>query len=74
MGVDAQLHSTLVAGARAMIADGLFQRERARLSGSAAGAEARPTVWIREGDDTRQMVIRAERQDRTVGGKAAPHR
>jgi lipopolysaccharide export system permease protein len=45
-------------------ADGLFQRERARLSGSAAGAEARPTVWIREGDDTRQMVIRAERQDR----------
>jgi lipopolysaccharide export system permease protein len=46
-------------------ADGLFQRERARLSGSAAGAEASPTVWIREGDDTRQMVIRAERQDRS---------
>ena len=51
-------------GPLAASADGLFQRERARLSGSAAGAEARPTVWIREGDDTRQMVIRAERQDR----------
>jgi lipopolysaccharide export system permease protein len=46
-------------------ADGLFQRERTRLSGSAAGVEAPPTVWIREGDDTRQMVIRAERQDRS---------
>lgn len=45
-------------------ADGLFQRERARLSGSAAGAEASSTVWIREGDDTRQMVVRAQRQDR----------
>ena len=52
-------------GPLAASADGLFQRERARLSGSAAGAEARPTVWIREGDDTRQMVIRAERQDRS---------
>lgn len=52
-------------GPMAASADGLFQRERARLSGSAAGAEASPTVWIREGDDTRQMVIRAERQDRS---------
>ena len=52
-------------GPMAASADGLFQRERMRLSGSAAGAEARPTVWIREGDDTRQMVIRAERQDRS---------
>jgi lipopolysaccharide export system permease protein len=52
-------------GPLAASADGLFQRERVRLSGSAAGAEARPTVWIREGDDTRQMVIRAERQDRS---------
>ncbi|MBU1541036.1 MAG: LPS export ABC transporter permease LptG [Alphaproteobacteria bacterium] len=56
---------TVVAlGPLAASADGLFQRERARLSGSAAGAEASPTVWIREGDDTRQMVIRAVRQDR----------
>jgi lipopolysaccharide export system permease protein len=52
-------------GPLAASADGLFQRERTRLSGSAAGVEAPPTVWIREGDDTRQMVIRAERQDRS---------
>jgi lipopolysaccharide export system permease protein len=53
-----------VLGPLSASADALFQRERARLSGSVAGAEADPTVWIREGDDTRQMVIRAERQDR----------
>ena len=52
-------------GPLAASADGLFQRERTRLSGSAAGVEAVPTVWIREGDDTRQIVIRAERQDRS---------
>ncbi len=52
-------------GPLAASADGLFQRERTRLSGSAGGVEAVPTVWIREGDDTRQMVIRAERQDRS---------
>ncbi len=51
-------------GPLAASADGLFQRERSRLSGSAAGADASQTVWIREGDDARQMVIRAERQDR----------
>ena len=48
-------------GPLAASADGLFQRERTRLSGSANASE---TVWIREGDDTRQMVIRADRQDR----------
>jgi lipopolysaccharide export system permease protein len=52
-------------GPVAASADGLFQRERSRLSGSVAGAEARQMVWIREGDDTRQMVVRAERQDRS---------
>ncbi|MGZ9098544.1 MAG: LPS export ABC transporter permease LptG [Brevundimonas sp.] len=51
-------------GPLAASADGLFQRERARLSGSAAGADADQAVWIREGDDTRQIVIRAARQDR----------
>lgn len=50
-------------GPLAASADGLFQRERARLSGSAASGRAPEAVWIREGDDTRQMVIRAERQD-----------
>jgi lipopolysaccharide export system permease protein len=51
-------------GPMAASADGLFQRERARLSGSAAGVDAERSIWIREGDDTRQMVVRAERQDR----------
>jgi len=51
-------------GPLAASADGLFQRERGRLSGSVAGSEGSQTVWIREGDDTRQMVVRAERQDR----------
>lgn len=54
-------------GPAASAADGLFQRERTRLSGSALGAGEQQAVWIREGDDTRQMVIRAERQDRASG-------
>ncbi|MDI1280198.1 MAG: lipopolysaccharide export system permease protein [Brevundimonas sp.] len=45
-------------------ADGLFQRERARLSSSAAGADSSGVVWLREGEGQRQVVIRAERQDR----------
>ncbi len=53
-------------GPLAASADGLFQRERTRLSGSAAGADTQ-AVWIREGDDTRQIVVRAERQDRATG-------
>lgn len=44
--------------------DGLFQRERERISGSVRGAERQEAVWLREGDAHRQMVIRAERQDR----------
>ena len=51
-------------GPAASAADGLFQRERARLSGAASGTGSPEAVWIREGDDTRQMIIRAERQDR----------
>ncbi|MBA4804739.1 MAG: LPS export ABC transporter permease LptG [Brevundimonas sp.] len=53
-----------VLGPAASAADGLFQRERTRLSAAGAGSEAPAAVWIREGDDTRQMIIRAERQDR----------
>lgn len=45
-------------------ADGLFQRERARLSSAAAGADSSGVVWLREGEGMRQIVIRAERQDR----------
>jgi lipopolysaccharide export system permease protein len=57
--------TVIALGPLAASADGLFQRERSRLSGSTAGAETQQqAVWIREGDDTRQMVIRAERQDR----------
>lgn len=52
-------------GPLAASADGLFQRERARLSGSAVGADADRAIWIREGDNTRQMVVRAKRQDRS---------
>src|SRR5690606_37636290 len=53
-----------VLGPLSASADGLFQRERSRLSGSVAGAEQHQAVWIREGDDARQMVIRAASQDR----------
>jgi lipopolysaccharide export system permease protein len=53
-----------VLGPAASAADGLFQRERTRLSGAATSNEGPQAVWIREGDDSRQMVIRADRQDR----------
>ncbi|WP_417233134.1 LPS export ABC transporter permease LptG [Brevundimonas sp.] len=51
-------------GPAAASADGLFQRERGRLSSGAAGTETSGVVWLREGDGPRQVVIRAERQDR----------
>ncbi|MGA0544376.1 LPS export ABC transporter permease LptG [Brevundimonas sp. VNH65] len=52
-------------GPLASAGDGLFQRERARISGSArSGAEGGQAVWLREGEGDRQMVIRAGRQDR----------
>ncbi|MBU2116253.1 MAG: LptF/LptG family permease, partial [Alphaproteobacteria bacterium] len=47
--------------------DGVFQRERTRLSGQAAGIGAPEAVWLREGDDQRQVIIRADRQDRAGG-------
>jgi len=51
-------------GPLASSADGLFQRERQRLSGSARGGAEVQAIWLREGDQARQMVIRAEKQDR----------
>jgi len=51
-------------GPAAASADGLFQRERARLSNSASSADTSGVIWLREGEGQRQMVIRAERQDR----------
>ena len=53
-----------VIGPVAASADGLFQRERARISGSVLGAEEQEAIWLREGEGPRQMVIRAGRQDR----------
>ena len=56
---------TVVAlGPLASSADGLFQRERERISGAARSGEPQEAVWLREGNDQRQMVIRAARQDR----------
>ncbi|WP_292116717.1 LPS export ABC transporter permease LptG [Brevundimonas sp.] len=53
-----------VLGPLASAGDGLWQRERARISGSAPGAGSDRAIWLREGDDQRQMIIRAGRQDR----------
>lgn len=50
-------------GPLAASADGLFQRERARISGAVLGAERQEAIWLREGEADRQMVIRAGRQD-----------
>lgn len=52
-----------VLGPLAAAGDGLWQRERARISGGVQG-ERQEAVWLREGDDSRQMIIRAGRQDR----------
>lgn len=53
-----------VLGPLAASGDGMFQRERARINGSVAGAADSEAVWLREGEGARQMVIRAGRQDR----------
>ncbi|MFN5082606.1 LPS export ABC transporter permease LptG [Brevundimonas sp.] len=53
-------------GPMAASADGLWQRERTRLSGSTPG-ERQEAVWLREGDNGRQVIIRAAGQDRTAG-------
>lgn len=53
-----------VLGPLAASGDGMFQRERARISGSVAGAADSEAIWLREGEGQRQMVIRAGRQDR----------
>ena len=52
-----------VIGPLAASGDGLFQRERARINGSAT-TDAPEAIWLREGQDQRQIVIRAGRQDR----------
>ncbi|HEY1073925.1 LPS export ABC transporter permease LptG [Brevundimonas sp.] len=56
-----------VFGPMAAAGDGMWQRERGRISGSATGAETQEAVWLREGDDTRQMIIRGARQEQASG-------
>ena len=51
-----------VLGPVAAWGDGLFQRERARLSSAPVETDQPKAVWIREGDSQRQMIIRAARQ------------
>ncbi|MFC5343248.1 LPS export ABC transporter permease LptG [Brevundimonas staleyi] len=53
-----------VVGPLAASGDGLFQRERQRISGSIVSGDEQEAIWLREGDGPRQMVIRAGRQDR----------
>ncbi|KPF73916.1 LPS export ABC transporter permease LptG [Brevundimonas sp. AAP58] len=53
-----------VIGPLAASGDGLFQRERQRISGSVMSGQEQEAIWLREGDGPRQMVIRAGRQDR----------
>ena len=53
-----------VLGPLASAGDGLWQRERARISGAANDDRTDAPIWLREGDDQRQMIIRAGRQDR----------
>ena len=53
-----------VIGPIAASGDGLFQRERQRISGSIVSGNEQEAIWLREGDGPRQMVIRAARQDR----------
>ncbi|MGH7027711.1 LPS export ABC transporter permease LptG [Brevundimonas sp.] len=54
-------------GPMAAAGDGLWQRERGRISGSTPGGETQKAVWLREGDATRQMIIRGARQDPASG-------
>ena len=54
-------------GPLAAAGDAIWQQERNRGSGSTAQAEAQSAVWLREGDDARQMIIRGGRQERTTG-------
>src|SRR5690606_32864947 len=56
-----------VLGPMAAAGDGVWQRERGRISGSTPGGDSRESVWLREGDENRQMIIRGGRQDPATG-------
>ena len=55
-----------VLGPMAAAGDAVWQRERARISGSVPGSES-GQVWLREGDANRQMIIRGGRQEQASG-------
>ncbi|MND96537.1 Lipopolysaccharide export system permease protein LptG [compost metagenome] len=59
--------SVTVFGPMAAAGDGLWQRERGRISGSTPGSDAQQAVWLREGDAARQMIIRGGQQDPASG-------
>ena len=54
-------------GPLAAAGDAHWQAERTRISGGAKPTDEALPVWLREGDDHRQMIIRGERQNRTTG-------
>ncbi|MBK1968967.1 MULTISPECIES: LPS export ABC transporter permease LptG [Brevundimonas] len=56
-----------VLGPMAAAGDGIWQRERGRISGSVPGGETAESVWLREGDENRQMIIRGGRQEQATG-------
>ncbi|MGO4410085.1 MULTISPECIES: LPS export ABC transporter permease LptG [unclassified Brevundimonas] len=56
-----------VFGPMAAAGDGMWQRERGRISGSTPGVETQEAVWLREGDAARQMIIRGARQEQASG-------
>ncbi len=58
--------TTTVFSPLAASADGLYQRERARISGDVS-RELAQAVWLREGSGDRQVVIRAAGQNRAAG-------
>ncbi|MGX1745662.1 LPS export ABC transporter permease LptG [Brevundimonas sp. NPDC055320] len=56
-----------VLGPMAAAGDAVWQRERARISGSVPGGASNEAVWLREGDANRQMIIRGARQEQASG-------
>lgn len=67
MAVFVGLLSVTIFDPLAAAGDALWQQERHRGSGSSQKDEAQPAVWLREGDEVRQMIIRGGRQEQTTG-------
>lgn len=56
-----------VAGPLAAAGDGHWQSERHRINNHGKDSPTDVPVWLREGDENRQMIIRGERQNRASG-------